>query len=836
MRKIWACSTGVLVTMVGMMPAMGQTGASDGLQLEEVIVTAEKREENLQKVSTSIQVKSGDELRKEGKKRIDEIMQGTVGIQAQDSQVGVTFFVRGVDSSAGMGGVVAAPILIDGVAQSRSESARGGSLDLAQAEIMRGPQSTTLGANSLAGAISLVSNKPVFEYQANGTLEVGNFHKLSMEGVLNVPLSDNQALRIAYSSDKRNGYISAGAGDSDLTNARLKYRWQVTDDLDTVATISHQQIGGNGVQQGVLLSTGHWVPYTGQVALGNNGGAMGAWQAGAGCVPQSGTTMGCPPMFFVVQDGINFRQRSNAWDDGYPADVWPNNPFRDTTINQGSVELNWTTGIGTVTFLPALQKAHFRSTEPPRGTSWMEEDQKQDTTTLDLRLNSNSDGRLTWQTGAYYSHDKIYDGVFKGVTFPGAAGMGGVGECAASTVYCYTYDLTPEFLRKGFSVYGNAEFSVLDTVRLIAGARYNDDSASVVGLATVNGTVTTPNAAEVAAATVSRGNRKWKATTYRTGVEWDVLPNAMLYAVYSTGYSPGALSAMDTAGTDKTTLEQITAGWKSQLLDNRLQFNAELFSTKFHNRLVEGSINAYVGGATTTTCSSNAMGALTFGTGTGAAGGYCAFVTQNSATAPELTTQGLDMDLTWLISASDRLTVTAEYLDAAYDSRPQITGNPDLSATGIQTLAASQGVTLTPTQAAAIGTSLTGTLDAFKGAQLQNAPKYSGTLDYQHSFDFASGSKLTPRVAATYKDKYWTFGGSPGAVLSNILTDSSRIEWQQSYVKWDAYTSWANADGKFTVTGYVRNLSNKVVMANYSGDYVSLEAPRTYGVTLSANF
>ncbi|MGC3983143.1 MAG: TonB-dependent receptor [Steroidobacteraceae bacterium] len=833
MRKIWACSTGMLVTMVGIMPAMGQTNATDGLQLEEVIVTAEKREESLQKVATSIQVKEGDELRKEGKKRIDEIMQGTVGIQAQDSQVGVTFFVRGVDSSGGMGAVVAAPILIDGVAQSRSESVRGGTLDLAQAEIMRGPQSTTLGANSLAGAISLVSNKPVFEYQASGTLEVGNFHKLATEGVLNVPLADNQALRIAYSTDKRNGFISSGAGDSDLTNARLKYRWQATDNFDSVLTVSHQNIGGNGVQSGVLLATGHWVPYTAATAA-----SLGLTFTN-GCTPGMSTAitvMGCPPTFIAVTDNTNFRQRSNAWDDGYPADAWPNNPYRDTNIDQGSLELNWTTGIGTLTFLPSLQKAHFRSQEPPRGTSWMQEDQKQDTTTYDLRLNSPGGGRVQWQTGLYYSYDKTYDATFLGINFPGAAGMGPTdpSDCATSTVYCYGWTLTPKFDRTGKSVYANAEFSVLDSLRLIGGIRYNNDKASVVALSDVGGTITTPNAAQVAAATISTGARTWKKATYRAGVEWDVLPDTMIYGVYSTGYSPGALSGMDTVGTVETTLDQISLGWKSQLFDRRMQLNGEFFLTKFHNRGVEGTITAYGPGATTSTCSApaGAMGAVSVGTDTATAGAYCAIIGQNSAIGPEFVSKGLDVDMTWLLTANDRVTLTGEWLDASYDSKPQVTG-VDLTAAYLQSLGASASA------APGLAASLNNTLQAFVGAQLQNAPKYSATLDYQHSFEFAGGSKLTPRISAVYKQKYWSFGGAPGANVSQILADSNNpnnLAWQQAYTKWDFLTSWSNADGKFTVTGYVKNLNNEVVLANYTDPYVSLEAPRTYGVTFNANF
>ncbi|HTP38722.1 MAG TPA: TonB-dependent receptor plug domain-containing protein, partial [Steroidobacteraceae bacterium] len=279
--------------------AFAQNAGANSDQLEEVVVTAEKRAVNLQKVPESIQVKQGEDLRREGKKRIDDIMQGTVGIQAQDSQVGVTFFVRGVDSSAGMGGVVAVPILVDGVAQSRSESVRGSTLDLGQAEIMRGPQSTTLGANALAGAVSLVSNQPVLNQVAgNGSLEFGDFDKRTMEGVFNAPLSDTTALRVAYSSDKRKGYISAGAGDSDLRNVRAKLRWQPNQDLNSVFTVSQQDIGGNGVQSGVLLSQGYWHPVTPA-----NAAAAGIVGSACGSTLPNVTLMGCPATFYTDGTG-----------------------------------------------------------------------------------------------------------------------------------------------------------------------------------------------------------------------------------------------------------------------------------------------------------------------------------------------------------------------------------------------------------------------------------------------------------------------------------------------------------------------------------------------------
>jgi iron complex outermembrane recepter protein len=846
MKRVWLCSASLALTVGSSLPSYAQTDS--GLQLEEVVVTAEKREENLQKVPISIQVREGEDLRRTGKKRIDEIMQGTVGIQAQDSQVGVTFFVRGVDSGGmGPGTASAVPIIIDGVAQSRSEAVRGGTLDLAQAEIMRGPQSTTLGANALAGAISLISAKPVFNYEARGSLEFGNFHKRATEGVLNIPFSDNQALRIAYSTDKRLGYISSGAGDSDLTNARLKYRWQPNADIDLTATFSSNNIGGNGVQQGVLLATGHWQPWdSGAPQMGYYSGPTFTPDTGS-CVPQSGTVMGCPGIFYVVNDGIDFRHRSNPWNDGYPANRWPNEPFRDTTIDQGSIELNWNTSIGTITFLPAYQSAHFRSQEPPRGTGYMAEDQLQDTVTGDLRLASPSGERLTWSGGLYYSHDKLHDALFANVDYPGTAPMGPGPNCASGTI-CYSYDIRNYVINTSINAFAEARFSIMDSLRLIGGLRYNNDKseASIVcypdgmgGCASLPGNAAGPLGSSFAASSdLVYPPGKWSDTTFRAGAEWDVLPEAMLYGVYSTGYNPGTLDTMSGSVTKKTTLEQVTVGLKSQWLDNRLQFNAELFNTKFHNRTVEGTLNSYVN-TNSTNCFGAAFGP-TVDVQLGMSGGYCAIIGQNSAQVKEFKSQGIDMDMTWVVTSNDRLNMTAEYLKSQYDTAPLVygmDGNPvDVNAA---IAAAATPLGLTQQQITDLQNATADNLNGLVGHQLQNAPKFSATLDYQHQFDLPGGSKLTPRVAAVYKSKYWSFGGAPGANVTQILADSNNpnnLAWQQSYTKWDLYLGWDTADSKFNINGYVKNVQNKAILANYTDPYVSLEAPRTYGVTFSGHF
>jgi iron complex outermembrane receptor protein len=858
-------SPGFVPSAIGVALALGLVGsvassvviAADSDQLEEVVVTAEKREVNLQKVSVSIQVKQGEELRQEGKQRIDEIMQGTVGIQAQDNRTGLTFFVRGVDSSTGNPGqsiVSPVAVIVDGVAQSRSEVVRGGTLDLARAEIMRGPQSTTLGANAAAGAVSLVSNQPVLgTYQARGQVEIGNYSKRQIEGVFNAPLGNTSALRVAFSQEKRDGYISAGAGDSDITSVRAKLRWQPTDNLDTVLTASTQHIGGNGVQQNVLLAYGQW-----HATTPADYASLPLTSSGCGSTDPTILVMGCPATYWArvgaaTPVGQSFRERNNAWDDGFPSGALPNSPFRDSSIHTLSLQADWKTAIGTLTVLPSVQYAHFRGRESPRGGSYMTEENRQVTPTLDAYLSSNSNERLEWKIGAYYSRDKAYNWWTGFIDYPSMlpSGVGGPpSNCFPPGVIvsreCFAWQDQPLTLRTNVSAYADGKFSILDSLRLVGGLRYAHDTARQQTGATVLGDASGADLAANAAAGYRSGSATWSKTTYRVGVEYDVLPRTMLYANYSSGYTPGRLGVSAPGPTppglnpvfvsEETTLEQLSAGWKSQFFDNRVQLNGDFFRTTFYNRQVQGTINYYIGDANSSNCFGPfppPPGALSIGaTGTG---GYCLTVNQDQGVVPQFVSMGLDLDGVWLITPNDRLSFTYEYLKAKYDTVPQAPGG-DLTPGGVLALAAGSGFTLTSDQAAALSTGMLNTLQGFVGSQLQNAPQHSFTVDYQHEFMLPGGSRLSPRVSGVYKTKYWSFGGAPGANISQILADqsSANLAWQQSYTKWDLFLNWQTADGKIGVNAYVKNVGNEVVLANYTYPYVSLEAPRTVGLIVSA--
>lgn len=843
MRNLWVLSTSMLVTVTATLPAWSQE-AGEEVSLEEIVVTATKRNTDLQKTSISIQVVSGEQLKAEGRKRVDEIMSGTVGVQVQDGPTGASFYMRGFNgtpfsSNSGAPDSATVAVVIDGVVQSRSETVRGGTLDMAQAEVMRGSQSTTLGGNSLVGAVSLVSNQPIFEYAASGSLEVGNYHLLATEGVLNVPLTDNQAIRIAYSSNKRDGYVSSGAGDSDLMNARLKYRWQATDDLNLITTIDHQTIGGNGVTQNTLLYSGNWVPFTNQCPT----------------TPVQGATVNCfgyPYLYAFNNSGVTYRDRSNPWNDGFPKEGWYNNPYYTSTIDSVNVNVALETPIGTLTFIPSYQKTHFTTMEPGLQQPVVHQDQKPTQKQVDLRLASPADSSLIWLGGLYYQYVDS-PGLVETISPPGTgtaattAGFPTPNYCAAAGgAFCYWYRDTREAFSQTLSAYGNVTYPIpfVESLRLIAGARYSADkkgyevSTAQAGTSigpsgpynynTASGTATYANNGSGA-----KGEAKWHATTYRAGIEYDLAANAMAYGTVSTGYQPGSISATNGV-TPKLRLKQITLGVKSRWFEDSVQANVEAFQSEFYNQSQGGGLFAYVPTnpsntlpATPTAC--NGMGAIAASGGTVGVDSYvCA--TGGTLTVPYLQSRGVDLELSYLPTSSDRIDASIEYLETTQTT-------PNFTRTAAEITSALGNSTNTT----ALLSALAANASLFDGKTQQNSPKWNFNTTYSHRFALPGGSSLTPKANWVRKTEYWSSGFGGGVNLSSDASTFARGV-QPAYNLYNGYLNWQAADSKFNVSGYVKNITNEAVLLNYNAgrgvayNFVSLDAPRTYGVTFSANF
>ena len=231
---------------------------SVAVALPDMVVKGELLERNLQDTQTSVSVVPGEELDRSTDKDLFDTVDRLPNINALGGGFG--FAIRGITDNGpgGAGNASAISVQIDGANVPNGQALRTGALstwDLEQVEVLRGPQSTQQGPNSLAGAIILRSKDPIFEQEYKFRADYGSFNETRLAGAANIPLSDQFAARFSYENyqsdgDIRSAFNGEDVGDEFLKTFRGKLRFQPNDDFDVVLgyTNSENKMG----QQGIL--------------------------------------------------------------------------------------------------------------------------------------------------------------------------------------------------------------------------------------------------------------------------------------------------------------------------------------------------------------------------------------------------------------------------------------------------------------------------------------------------------------------------------------------------------------------------------------------------------
>ncbi|MEW6993452.1 TonB-dependent receptor [Colwelliaceae bacterium MEBiC 14330] len=215
--------------------------------LEKIVVTGQKLSRGLQETKESVEVFTNLTLEERNLETITDVFIQTPGVSGDQSK----FYIRGVRSSDGSGNPSRgdlASVVIDGVTLSgwvKSEGA-GQLWDVSQIEVLRGPQSTNLGRNALAGAVVVNTMDPVFYNEGIIRVGAGEYGKQELKGVANFNLVDDvSAIRISAESTKSDGYINNitrgedDYGDTDHSVVRVKWLYQITDNLKSVFSYQH---------------------------------------------------------------------------------------------------------------------------------------------------------------------------------------------------------------------------------------------------------------------------------------------------------------------------------------------------------------------------------------------------------------------------------------------------------------------------------------------------------------------------------------------------------------------------------------------------------------------
>ncbi|MGL6042288.1 MAG: TonB-dependent receptor, partial [Sandaracinobacteroides sp.] len=214
-----------------------------------IVVTAQRREQNVQDVPISLQVISGDFINSVAADDISGVSPFIPGLEVSaGSPTQPRYRIRGVSTSDfGAGTDPAVGVYVDGFYSSRSGAAVLAFGDIERIEVLKGPQGTLFGRNSAAGAVSIITKKPVMEFEAEVAARLGNYEKRRFDAMVNVPLADNLALRVNGLINSRNGLFRDAATGEQLSTqdnwaTRAALRWEILDSTDATLTWTHDEL------------------------------------------------------------------------------------------------------------------------------------------------------------------------------------------------------------------------------------------------------------------------------------------------------------------------------------------------------------------------------------------------------------------------------------------------------------------------------------------------------------------------------------------------------------------------------------------------------------------
>ena len=506
------CSTLALATSAFAQGA--PAGSSAG---NEVVVTAERREERVVEVPISITVANQAQLERQQVNSINDLNRIAPSLEIQSApgqNTGGGGSIRGIGTQTfNAGAVGSVGIVVDQVSQGNANIAD--LFDVSRVEVLKGPQGTLFGLTTSAGVINITTNAPqpgVFsgrvrtELTSAGTAG-SDYGQQVIQGVVNIPVSMNSALRVSGLANLRQGVdrnlTTGDLNSNDHYSVRARYMWKPSDvfTLNLIGDYAHGTSTGDG-------------DFFTFVKAG-----------GPGILP-------LPTPFPIPDPGVA-NQLASCGVIARPGnqDFCTAQDLRDTNNNYGaSLQLDYSAGPFTVTSISAYRKSDDSTT----GQNIFRADPLQlqitggpavsnvELFSQEIRLSSPSSGRLEYTIGGFYSHQRsnqepsFFDinlTPFPGLTIPITAQPGARNVITDESV----------------AAFGQATFHVTDAFRLIAGGRFTHGSLTL-------------NRLDLAVGTPTSNVLKTDKVSYRFGAQYDLAANTMAYVTVSRGYKGGQIA------------------------------------------------------------------------------------------------------------------------------------------------------------------------------------------------------------------------------------------------------------------------------------------------------
>lgn len=205
--------------------ARAQSAAAGATEVEAVVVTARKREENLQEVPVAVTAVSDEAIEQRSLtelRNIQDVVPNILFTESQGVKGTARIFIRGIGENIQIfSSDPAVGVYVDGVPITRPQGANLGLLDVERVEVLRGPQGTTFGKNTIGGSINFVSKRPGDEFDGSAKVRLGNYNLVTVEAAVDVPVNERLSLRLSGGRNERDGFVENtfnGGRLSDLDN------------------------------------------------------------------------------------------------------------------------------------------------------------------------------------------------------------------------------------------------------------------------------------------------------------------------------------------------------------------------------------------------------------------------------------------------------------------------------------------------------------------------------------------------------------------------------------------------------------------------------------------
>ena len=552
--------------------------ASPAQVIEEIVVTAQKREESLQDVPISMVAFTGESLNELGVQNSEDILKlvPNAGIQGQGGSKH-NYFIRGVGTADFHINVVSAVgVYLDDIALNAPNAITFSTFDLDRVEVMRGPQNTLYGRNTTGGAVNYISRKPGVGEGMNGYLRggYGRHDQFDMEGAIGLPLGDNAAARIAFVSNIRDGtYDNPTLGKDEGSYSRQAGRAQIlfkpADDWEFLFNFH----GG--------VSRDNPTPFKAVGLQDPNDPSARCPIPDDDLIPQNNPN---------CVDASGFSHQTDDWDTGFGGMEFK----EDIDLWGTSLKASWDVGPMTLTSVSAYESFEVEYKEDSDGAPatifhfYQQGDYEQ--WSQELRLQSAADQSWRWILGFYYFLEEArYSTALRinwAIRAPG------------------NFNVVPNTQvqqdNEVYSGYGQLEIDLQDSLTATVGFRWTNETKEGTDTASVRCAggfcpprsqheffgfdiiPTMPGVFFPPTEILDSESEEWGA---RFALDWKVSDDLLVYGSISRGFKGGGFSLAPfavftgtvTESVDPEVLWAYEIGFKSSLMDGALNFNAAGF-------------------------------------------------------------------------------------------------------------------------------------------------------------------------------------------------------------------------------------------------------------------